>query len=63
MGTMSEADLLRMIEKKYHAMPKAERVEILSGICAGDKDFPKFLKKFFPKFHKEIYGSKTQKRN
>jgi hypothetical protein len=58
---MSEADLLRMIRDKYRAMPKAERVEILSGICEADPEQKKFMKKFFPKFYEEIY-SKTKRK-
>ncbi len=58
---MSEADLLRMIEEKYDAMPKAERVEILSGICDANPEQKKFMKKFFPRFYKEIHAEEDAK--
>jgi len=59
---MSEADILRMIEEKYLTMPKAEWVEILFGMCETDPEFKKYLKKLFPKFYKEIYGSPKKKK-
>jgi hypothetical protein len=60
---VAEADLIRAIGAKYRAMPKAERVETLAGLCEADpKGFPKFLRKFFPRFWKEIRAEEDAKR-
>jgi len=46
-------DLLRRIDKKFRAMPKLERIEILSGIAKGQGVFSKFLRNI-PEFTKRF---------